>query len=83
MPREGADAKGRRYLVEGRLTVELVDGEYIDAKCRGTDTVHVLGHRPTHGWFCSCRLRTGRRSTCSHLVALQLVTVRRTKESNR
>jgi uncharacterized Zn finger protein len=70
--RENAEAKGRRYLVEGRLTVERVDAAEIRATCRGSGGVHRLGWRQDSGWLYTCPAR-GR---CSHLVALQLVVVR-------
>jgi uncharacterized Zn finger protein len=73
--REGAQAKGRRYATEGRLTVTAVAGDRVLAECRGSGEVHTLGHHPEVGWFCSCLV--GRTTTCSHLVALQLVTIRR------
>lgn len=72
MTREDITAKGARYVVEGRLTVERVDddGCVIEASCRGTGTVYAVGH-DEDGWFCNCPAR-GR---CAHLVGLQLVTV--------
>ena len=70
--REGADTKGRRYLAEGRLTVTRVEGDRVHAECKGQGAVHRLGH-DARGWWCSCPART----TCSHLVALQLVVVER------
>ncbi len=73
--RESVEAKARRYVVEGRLVVTKVDGDLVTAQCRGSGEVYELGHQPGRGWFCSCDSRRG----CSHLVALQLVTVRRTR----
>jgi uncharacterized Zn finger protein len=70
--REGAEAKGRRYLVEGRLTVSRVDREGVRASCRGAGAVYECGWSAERGWFCSCAAR-GR---CAHLVALMLVVVR-------
>lgn len=82
MPRENAEAKGRRLLQEGRLHLRRVDPDDgsddprfpIVATCRGDS-----GDRYTLGWDqdllewrCTCEAR-GR---CSHLVALQLVTVK-------
>lgn len=69
-PRESAEQKGQRYVVEGRLTVERLDGRGIRARCRGSGTVYALGY-DGEGWFCSCPART----RCAHLVALQLVSV--------
>lgn len=72
MTREDIEAKGRRYLVEGRLTVEAVAPAGVRARCRGGGAIYRLGYDVERGeWFCSCLAR-GR---CSHLVALQLVTV--------
>lgn len=68
--RENAACKGRRYLLEGRLIVTAVDAMGIEASCRGAGEVHQLGYRRGR-WWCSCPAR----GTCSHLTALQLVTV--------
>ena len=68
--RESADSKGRRYAVEGRLIVEAVDARHIAASVRGNGEVYQVGY-DRGSWFCSCP--APRR--CSHLVALQLVTV--------
>ena len=66
--RENIESKGRRYLIEGRLSVRRLEPNRIVAACRGTEETHRLGYE--HGdWFCTCPAR-GR---CSHLVALQLV----------
>ncbi len=65
---ENAEAKGRRYVAEGRLTVERVDGRLVVASCRGGGQIYRLGHRDGE-WVCACPAR-GR---CSHLHALQLV----------
>jgi uncharacterized Zn finger protein len=70
MTRESADAKGRRYLTEGRLHVRRVTGDAVEATCRGGDRYYRLGHDPARGWWCDCAARTGR---CAHLTALQLV----------
>lgn len=71
--RENVEAKARRYLGEGRLTVLRVDGDLVEAECRGAGEVHRLGHHPRSrdGWWCTCPAR-GR---CCHLAALQSVTV--------
>lgn len=70
MPRENAQAKGRRYLLDGRLFVRYVGPHGIRATCRGQGEVYQLGWERRPGWFCSCPART----RCAHLVALQLVT---------
>ena len=72
--RENASVKGRRLLTEGRLIVERVDGDRIVASCRGdSGAVYALGYDPARQeWRCTCPAR----GYCSHLVALQLVTVR-------
>lgn len=68
--REGVEAKGRRYLVEGRLRVTRLDERTVAAVCRGGGAIYALGH-DGEAWSCSCPAR-GR---CAHLIALQLVTV--------
>jgi len=70
VPRENAEAKGRRYLAEGRLLVEHVDARTIRARCRGNGKVYRLGY-DAERWYCDCQAL----GLCSHLVALQLVTV--------
>jgi len=74
MSREDAQTKGRRLLTEGRLVVEAVDGRKVIASCRGdSGAEYKLGWDPrTRSWRCMCEAR----SRCSHLYALQLVTVR-------
>jgi uncharacterized Zn finger protein len=69
--RENAEAKGRRYLAEGRLTVEWVDDVEVRATCLGAGEVYRMGYTPG-GWWCDCPA-LGR---CAHLVAIQLVAVR-------
>lgn len=70
-PRESVDSKGRRYLGEGRLTVQHVDAALVRATCRGGGAIYVLGWSG-EGWWCGCPAR-GR---CAHLAALELVVVR-------
>jgi uncharacterized Zn finger protein len=76
--RESAAVKGRRYLTEGRLTVEHVVHDVVVASCRGdSGETYKLGYDPARqDWDCSCPART----RCSHLVALMLVTVRASGE---
>jgi uncharacterized Zn finger protein len=72
MTREGAEAKGRRYLVEGRLTVVACEDWQVEALCKGdSGHMYVLGYT-RDGWWCECPA-----TRCSHLVALQLVTAPR------
>jgi uncharacterized Zn finger protein len=82
--RESAADKGRRLLAEGRLTVTLVDSSEPDplevpapiiATCRGdSGEVYNLGYDARKKqWRCTCVEMKGK---CSHLVALQLVTIR-------
>jgi uncharacterized Zn finger protein len=78
MARESMEAKAVRLLAEGRLRVVLVDGERIEARVRGSEADHSVGYQ-RGGWWCDCEAhRFGRR--CSHLAALQLVTVRPARE---
>ena len=74
---DNVETKGRRLLTEGRLIVEKITAEgLLIATCRGdSGAIYNLGYDPMRGeWRCTCPAR-GR---CAHLVALQLVTVRRT-----
>ena len=69
--RENAQIKGRRLLAEGRLTVLAVRPRTLDATCRGDSAeVYHLGYRGQ--WFCTCPAV----GVCSHLIALELVTLR-------
>jgi hypothetical protein len=69
MTREGAPAKARRYLIEGRLVVELVDRARVVATCRGDGTLYRLGWDRGR-WWCDCPARS---DSCAHLVALRSV----------
>ena len=70
-PRENAEAKGLRYLTQGRLVITHVSEKAIRATCRGSGELHSVGWLAGAGWSCSCSAR----SRCSHLVALHSVTV--------
>jgi uncharacterized Zn finger protein len=74
--KENVEQKARRLLAEGRLLIERVyrDNGLIVATCRGdSGAVYDLGYDPAKGeWRCTCQAK-GR---CSHVAALQLVTVR-------
>ena len=73
MTREPPAVKARRYLGEARLTVTAVKDDLVIATCRGQGEQYDLGHHPARGWWCTCPAR----GTCTHLTALQTVTVRR------
>ena len=67
--------RSRRYLVEGRLTVETREEGRIRAVCRGLRGVYDLGYERVRGWWCSCTSLEGGPRRCAHVIALQLVTV--------
>ena len=69
--RENAEARGRRYLGEGRLPVLHVASNVVRATCRGSGEVHTVVWTDGGGWRCTCPALT----RCSHIVALQLVVV--------
>ena len=69
MSRESAERKGVRYLAEGRVLVEAVEGHDVIATVRGNGAVHTVTHE-RGGWRCTCAA-AGR---CAHLVAVGLVT---------
>lgn len=76
---ENVAQKARRLLAEGRLEVVRADkGGIVVARCRGDSAeVYDLGFDPGPGeWRCTCPAR----SKCSHIAALQLVTVRKAKK---
>ena len=70
--RESASSKARRYLAEGRLTVEQVDGNLVRATCKGNGAIYSVGWTPSSGWSCPCPAV----GQCAHLLALKLVVVR-------
>lgn len=67
--RENSSSKGRRYVSEGRLIIRRLDGEVVQADCRGGGAVYACGHNE-RGWFCNCAALT---DNCAHLHALRLV----------
>lgn len=75
---ENAGKKAGRLLTEGRLIVREVGTAShpgrIVAECRGdSGAVYNLGYDPrAEEWRCTCEART----VCSHIKALQLVTVK-------
>jgi uncharacterized Zn finger protein len=69
--RENAEARGRRYLTEGRLTLRHVAVDGVAAIVRGDGAWHRAGYAEGR-WYCTCPAVT---VNCSHLVALRLVTV--------
>ncbi len=74
MTREGAHEKGRRYLVEGRLTIRAYSrAAGVVAFVRGdSGLVYRAEWSPDLGWMCNCPALTDQ---CAHIVALRLVTV--------
>lgn len=67
MSREDAQTKGRRYLTEGRLTVQWKTESVVLATCKGAGATYELGYRKE--WQCDCPAK----GMCAHLVALMLV----------
>ena len=43
--RESAEAKGRRYITEGRLLLRAVDPSEIVASCRGNGAIYRVGYQ--------------------------------------
>lgn len=71
--RENVKEKGNRLLLEGRLRIVKVEGNLVIAECRGdSGAIYALGFDPRNRqWRCTCPAKTA----CSHLIALQRVTV--------
>ncbi len=80
MTRESAHDKGRRYLVEGRLTIRAYSRTAgVVALVRGdSGLVYRAEWSPDLGWSCNCLARS---DACAHLVALRLVTIVNEQES--
>lgn len=80
MATESTEKKAERILVEGRLVIERVlPTGLIVASCRGFSEgeVYRLGYRPDEQrWGCTCEASSTFGRTCSHLMALQRVTVK-------
>lgn len=69
MSRETAPVKAGRLLVEGSVVVRLAGPEQVTATVQGSTGQHEVSWG-RGGWFCTCPAR----STCSHLLAVELVT---------
>lgn len=79
--------KARRYLTEGRVSIDRVDdpgdgtraGRAI-ATVRGDSGVHRCGYDPRRAphWRCTCEAwkLTASHPDCSHLIAVKLVVER-------
>ena len=82
---ETLETKAVKILAEGRLTVERVDksGLVVASVRSFSGEVHRLGYDPRpkfSEWRCGCEANAKFGRRCSHLIALQRVTVR-TKEA--
>jgi uncharacterized Zn finger protein len=54
MPREDVQAKGRRYVLEGRVQIYRVDDQVVRATVRGQGKVYRYGLDEGDGWWCNC-----------------------------
>jgi uncharacterized Zn finger protein len=72
MVRENAEAKARRYLVEGRLEVQRVEAGNVLARCLGDegDFYRVHWDEAQRRWTCTCPAFGPR---CAHVLALARV----------
>jgi len=68
MPRESAATKGRRYLTEGRVVIEVVGPGHVSAVIRGEGAIYRTMYS-RGAWWCSCPARRD----CAHIRALKLV----------
>ena len=71
----------KALIAEKRLTLEAVGDParpgLILASCRGSDAIYVLGYDPKRErWGCTCEASASFHRVCSHLLALQMVTVK-------
>lgn len=67
-PREGAEVKGRRYLTDGRVIVELPQPGRFRAIVRDGGLIYVVTFG-RGGWHCTCPAR----GVCAHLAATHLI----------
>jgi hypothetical protein len=70
--KENAAQKGRRYLVEARLTVTAITDGLVRATCRGSGAVYELGWTRGGGWRCGCPAK----GLCALLALRSVVVVR-------
>jgi uncharacterized Zn finger protein len=79
--RESAFVKARRLLVEGRIRILAAsdDAGYVSAEVRGDSArVYIVSHEASNGgWGCDCPTR----GLCSHIRAVQLITVCQPREA--
>lgn len=68
MTRESADAKARRYLLEGRVIVKQAGPRRVAAIVRGSGYLWPVKF-DDRGWSCPCPSKR-----CSHVLAVQTVT---------
>jgi hypothetical protein len=69
--RETVKEKAGRYLLAGRLEIELVSQGHVVASCRGGGGTYAITYDPRkRKWSCSCPARR----RCCHVTAAQLVT---------
>lgn len=73
--------KAQAIIAEKRLKLEVVGDParpgLILASCRGSDAVYQLGYDPKRSrWGCTCEASSKFGRVCSHLLALQMVTVK-------
>ena len=71
MPREDAFSKARRLLAEGRVIVKAVTPNAVTAIVRGDSGKLYAVSGEYERWSCNCSAL----SRCSHVMALQLVTL--------
>lgn len=67
--RENAEVKARRYLVEGRVVVEIAGRAGVLALVRGGGAHHRVSYSPSQGRACTCPAR----GQCCHLLAVGLI----------
>ncbi|MCH7667575.1 MAG: hypothetical protein IIC71_00005 [Acidobacteria bacterium] len=68
---ETTESKAKRLLATGHLTVRSLTVDTIAATIIGDHGTYKVGCDPS-GWHCDCPART---RTCSHITALQTVTL--------
>lgn len=82
LTRENAATKARRLLAEGRIRIRAASESerFVAAEVRGdSSAIYSAGYEAdAGGWWCSCPAK----GVCSHILALQLITVLEPREGS-
>ncbi len=72
VPSQEVQAKAARYLLEGRVQVDMADrvaGLFIALVKGGSDYPYAVRHTPSEGWKCMCPANYFQGRMCAHVTA--------------